>query len=182
MSLILDSEGNWVESNDSIIAHAVDSNGLYIGLIPLTSQTIHVSGPPPTPVGWFWNTGKWVKLPPTLQELKDLKWEEIKTIRIAKIDAPLETPYGVFDSYAIARSDIADSVLLANNLSALGMPVNIAFTLANNEIVNLDLTGMVTVGLMLGSKVQNVRAIATSLREAIASATLETINDIVWPE
>ncbi len=170
------------ESNDTVIYHLVDSNGEYMGLMEMQPGSTHVPSPPPG-ADWFWNDNKWEKKPPTLLELQDAKWEEIKVARAEAIDAPLETPFGVFDCYTQARKDITDSVLLANNLTALSQPVSIDYTLANNTIVVLDGTQMVTVGLILGNKIQTVRAIATNLRVDIYNATTaQELEDIVWPQ
>ena len=74
------------------------------------------------------------------------------------------------------------SVLLAQTLTELGQPVAIAFTLADNSVVTLDLAAMKTVGLTLGAKVQTARATATSLRASINAATdIPTVEAISWP-
>lgn len=141
-------------------------------------------GPPAdTQQTWAWDdrTRRWIATP-TLAAHKADKWEQMKQARSAAIDAPLATPHGTFDSYAQARADIADSVLLAQTLASIGQPVAIAYTLADNTVVTLDLAKMVTVGLMLGAKVQTARAIATTLRAAIdAALDIATVETIKWP-
>lgn len=130
---------------------------------------------------WDFQTLSWRDIR-TLAQHKSDKWAEIKAVRAAAFDAPLTTSYGVFDSYAEARSNITDAVLLAQTLSGIGQPVAIVYTLADNTTVTLDLTGMVTVGLTLGGKVQAVRAIATALRAQIDAATnIATVEAIQWP-
>lgn len=130
---------------------------------------------------WEQTSKTWVD-PRTLDQHKADKWEAIKTQRAAVIDAPLVTPYGSFDSDATARSNIADAVLLAQTLAGLGQAVAITFTLADNSVVTLDLTKMVTVGLLLGSKVQTARGTATALRDQIGAATsIATVESITWP-
>lgn len=174
-----------------------DPNALALNM---RAGTIAVDGPPPTEDSYR-SGGEWRTRPskpaPTstwnratkawadvrsLDERKAAKWEEMKATREAEIDAPLVTPYGIFDSYAEARSNISDAVLLAQTLSGIGQPVSINFTLADNSVVALDLAGMVTVGLMLGSKIQTTRGIATALREQILSApSIATLESITWP-
>ena len=130
---------------------------------------------------WSNESFAWLDLR-TLDERKADKWEAIKRARAAAIDAPLTPAYGVFDSYAEARANITDAVLLAQTLAGMGQAVAIAYTLADNTVVTLDLTKMVTVGLTLGSKVQTVRGIATGLRTQIEAATTVTLLEaIVWP-
>lgn len=186
MSLVWTTDENGdpiqIESNDEVLAHAVNEQGEYLGLVTMGPGTIVATGPPPVP-GWLWSGTRWQPPPLTLLELQDIKWGEIKALRAEAIDAPLVTPYGTFDSYAQARNDIADSVLLANNLTLLSIPVSIDFTLADNTVINLDAEAMINVGLMLGDKVQTVRGIATGLRADIYATTApEQLDDIVWPE
>jgi hypothetical protein len=169
-----------VESNDSITIHAIDSGGIYLGFIPYTSGALFAGSAPPDTVGWYWDINRWNRLPPTLQELRDTKWRQIKEDRDAAINAPLSTPYGIFDSDQEARGNISDAVLLAQTLYSAGHPVAIDFTLANNAVVTLDLSQMITVGLMLGNKVQTVRGTATAIREQISIATEEELATITW--
>lgn len=136
---------------------------------------------PRYPAQWSNATFSWADGRSLVQRKVD-RWEDMKAARATAIDAPLATPYGVFDSYAEARSNITDAVLLAQTLAGIGQPVAIAFTLADNSVATLGLTQMVTVGLMLGSKVQTVRAVATTLRTQIESATtIEQLEAITWP-
>lgn len=85
-----------VESNDDVAVHAVDGQGKYIGLVTLT-QGITWSPTPPPPGEWTWNGANWIRDAATLDELKILKWAEIKGARALAIDDPLVTPYGAFD-------------------------------------------------------------------------------------
>ena len=139
-------------------------------------------GAQPSPV-YVWNaaTKLWTD-PRTLAQQQDDKWNQIKASRDAVIDAPLVTPYGTFDSYADARANIADAVLLSRTSTDMGSPINIVFTLADNTTVTLNLTAMETVGLMLGAKVQTARGTGTTLRTQIYATTdSTTLNAITWP-
>lgn len=166
------------------------------GAFDRLSQRVDVTAVPPVVVDyippepastdlftWAWDTviKRWVKVP-TLAARRLQKWESIKAAREIAIDAPLATPYGTFDSYAEARGNITDAVLLAQTLTSIGQPVAIAYTLADNSVVTLDLAKIVTVGLLLGSKVQAVRGTATALRNLIdAATTAAAIEAIQWP-
>lgn len=127
-----------------------------------------------------WQTKQWED-PRTLQDFKDAQWTQIKQARTAFIDAPLVTPYGTFDSDAAGRTSITDAVLLANNLSALSLPVAIEFTLADNSVVTLDAAQIVEVGLLLGQKVQHAHPHSQALRAQIEAATTkEEVEAVVW--
>ena len=119
--------------------------------------------------------------PRTLTDLKAAQWTQIKQARTAFIDAPLVTPYGTFDSDAAGRTSITDAVLLANNLTALSLPVAIEFTLADNSVVTLDAAQIVEVGLLLGQKVQHAHPHSQALRAQIEAATTkEEVEAIAW--
>lgn len=119
--------------------------------------------------------------PRTLAQLQAAKWEEIKRAREAAFIAPLITPFGVFQADEEGQRDIERAVLLANNLAALGYPVAIDFTLADNSIRVMDALAMVQVGLLLGGRVQLIRAQATALRGQIeAAATPAQIQALTW--
>lgn len=128
-----------------------------------------------------WTNKTWLD-PRTLGERKLQKWTTIKQAREAAIDAPLPTPYGMVDSRAKDRTNITDAVLMLQTLNALGTPTTIAFTMADNTTVTLDTMQMVTIGLMLGQKVQAAHATARGLRTAIDSATtVSQLENISWP-
>jgi len=146
-----------------------------------------VSGQPvdipakPSPHHIFNYTTKQWQDPRILADFKAAKWVEIKTARDAAIAAPLPTPFGVFDADLGSSAKISQAVLLANNLTALGMPVEIDFTLADNSVVRLDAAKMVQVGLALAGREQAVRAKATLLRAQIeAAATAADVEAIAW--
>lgn len=121
----------------------------------------------------------WVDLR-DLAALKADKWAEVKQAREAAQTAPLVTPFGVFDADEAAQSNITRAVLLANNLLALGYPVAIDFTLHDNSVRVMDAPAMVQVGLILGGRVQTVRAHATVLRAQIEAASAEALALLAW--
>lgn len=128
-----------------------------------------------------WPTHTWID-PRTLAEHMDAKWDEIKAAREAAINAPLVTPHGTFDSGPSDRTNITDAVLMAQTLAALGQPVAIDFTLADNAVATLNAAQMVEVGLYLGAKVQAAYATARTLRGAIeAATTIAQVQAIHWP-
>jgi len=119
--------------------------------------------------------------PRTLQDFKDQQWSAIKQARSSAIDAPLVTPYGTFDSDAAGRTSITDAVLLANNLTAMSMPVAIEFTLSDNTSVTLNAEQMVHVGMLLGQKVQTAHPRSQTMRAQIETATtVAEVEAVVW--
>lgn len=119
--------------------------------------------------------------PRSFEELKAAAWEAIKADRAAAIDAPLTTPFGTFDSNSDGRRNIADLVLMLNNTAT--PPVIIDFTLADNSTATLTPAQMVSVGLLLGQKVQGAHATARILRAQIAAAsTPGQLTSIKWPK
>lgn len=130
-----------------------------------------------------WNkiTKQWED-PRTIEQIKLEKRAEINQAREAEFDAPLVTPHGTFDSDPKARTSITDAVLLAQTLQSLGTPTTIDFTLYDNSTVTLDTAGMITVGLMLGQKIQAAHAKSRALKAQIEAATTkEQIDAIKWP-
>lgn len=165
-----------------------NQSAIYIGIVnPLThyhdfSLNGPVALPPqPTPHHTFnWGSKTWSD-PRTLQNYKDAAWTAIKASREAAIDAPLATPYGSFDSGAKDRTNITDAVLMLQTLAGLGNPTTIDFTLSNNSTVTLTTAQMVTVGLLLGQKVQTAHGTARARRAAIeAATTAQQLAAITW--
>lgn len=166
------SEGFYIESNERISTHNHYVHNEQILPMPEIPSKFHV---------FNYDMQQWVDAR-TLEELKVDRWINIKSAREASIDAPLQTPYGIFDSDATARSNISDAVLLVQTLQSIGQSAGIDFTLANNTVVTLTQSEMITVGLLLGQKVQQARGIATALRAELDSATTPAeVEAITWP-
>lgn len=164
-----------------------DEDILEVGIVPDTSNYYVDAGQlctmpaRPGPNHQFnWTTKQWQD-PRTLGDFKDARWEIIKAAREAELLSPLITPFGVFDGDAKGQTNISRSVLLANNLTSLGYPVEIEYTLADDTVKLMDAPSMIQVGLMLGMREKAVRNKATSLRTAIGNA-LDTValGAIVW--
>ena len=117
-----------------------------------------------------------------LTRAKLARWSHIKACRAAAISQDLTTPYGVFQCGPTERTNITDAVLLLQTLTAMGTPTTINFTLADDSTVNLDATAMITVGLLLGQKVQAAHATARLLRSSIFNATsVGAVAELAWP-
>jgi hypothetical protein len=167
------------------VSPSIDAANSYVSggvvLAYTSGQRAARATPPNDSSVWSNATMSWSD-PRTLQEHKDAKWELIKQSREAAFNAPLTTPYGTFDSDAESRTRITDAVLMAQTLAGMGQPAAIDFTLADNSVVTLDATQMVTVGLLLGAKIQAAFATGRSLRTAIyAATTVVQVQAINWP-
>ena len=119
----------------------------------------------------------------TLEDLRAEAWDRVKVSREVFWNAPLVTPFGIFDSHEKARVDIANAVLLSQTLVSVGTPSDTVFTLADNSVVTLTPSQMVIVGLLLGQKVQNGFATGRVLRAQIESPTVTKaeLDEISWP-
>lgn len=137
--------------------------------------------PAPTPHHTFdWSSKLWTD-PRSFQDLQAAKWADIKASREAAIGAPLATPYGTFDCSLPVQKNITDAVLLLQTLASLGTPATIDFTLANNTTVTLTTAQMVTVGLLMGQRVQIAHITARARRVSIeAATTMGELASITW--
>ena len=163
--------------DEGFIEGAFDRDAFYIA----SGSAVAKQSPPSAAHRWDSTTKQWVD-PRTLQDFMASKWAAIKAAREASIDANLATPYGTFDCKAKDRSNITDAVLMLQTLSALGTPTTIDFTLTDNSTVTLTTAQMVTVGLLLGQKVQTAHGTARALRAQIEAATTSNqVEAITWP-
>lgn len=139
---------------------------------------------PPKPASyytWDWSTHTWIDTR-TLQQVKNEKWEEIKRSRDAAINAPLSTPYGVFDADPNSRANIANSVLYLQTLEQQGTPGTVDWTLADNTTITLNYQEMSTVGLLLGQRTNAAYDTGRALRTQIdAATTIPEVEAIHWP-
>lgn len=130
-----------------------------------------------------WDKSNKVWLDPrTLDDLKTEKWESMKVAREAVFNAPLVTPFGTFDSDETARKNITDTIMLLQNIDAMGMgPASTNFTLYDNSVVSINTLHMVQVGLLLGQKVAQAYARGRVVRDAInAATTTAQVEAVTW--
>lgn len=162
------------------LEHVGPAFGAFEGEVDYLSQRVHLESgllvdhkPAPPWDGtdltlyvWWWDrSAKRWKLRPRLKKLKADKWAEAKAARQAALDAPLVTAYGEFDHDERARTAIATS---AQACAATGE--GIAYTLADNTVVQLTAEQMNEVWVASHSRQQAVRAQAEALRAAIDGA------------
>ncbi len=117
----------------------------------------------------------------TLASNKVRKRAQMKASRDTALDASLVTPWGTFNSDAEARMNILSAVVFMQALAGAGEsnPV-IDFTLEDDSFATLNLGQMISVGLLLGQKVQQTHARKRELNGLIESATEEQLENITW--
>lgn len=127
----------------------------------------------PSPAHVFDYVSKaWID-PRTLDALKAAKWEDMKLARAAAAQAPLETPYGIFDADTTSANNIIRTAQLmqtqAQTLAPGSNPTD-EFTLANNSVVELTAGQMVEVALLLAAQIKAAFSRGREVRNAIESA------------
>jgi hypothetical protein len=151
-----------------------------MGYYVLDGQLVLRPSKPSDVFEWDHTTKQWVDLR-TLDEVKAAQWTTIKASRETELLSPLPTPYGAFDATIEAQKSITDAVLMLQTLASLGTPTTIDFTLADNSTVTLDTTQMVTVGLLLGQRTQQLYAKGRIKRDAInAATTVMDVEAVTW--
>jgi hypothetical protein len=167
-----------VQNGEDYIIGEYHSNTHYIDVD--TKAAIELPAKPSSSHTFDYATKQWVD-PRTLNQIKATQWESIKVSRAIALTSPVQTPYGAFDATDSGQKSITDAVLMLQTLQALGTPTTIDFTLADNTVVTLDTTKMVTVGLMLGQQTQAAYAKGRALRNQIEAAARTTeVEAIVW--
>lgn len=116
-----------------------------------------------------------------LESARARRHTDVKRWRSEVIYTNLSTPYGVFQCNPDFRQDLTNSILLAKELIILDQPVAFAWTLLDNSVVTLGMQDLVTIGLILGQRVQTAHARARELRTLIDSyTTVEQVNALTW--
>jgi len=151
------------------------------GWYDASNQTFHaIANGPADYYTYDINSHEWID-PRTLDQVKLQQWNVIKNARELAIVSPLSTPYGTFDASTVSQKSITDAILLLQTLEQLGTPSTIDFTLATNETVTLTTAQIVQVGLLLGTRTQQLFAHGRLKRDLlIAATTIADVEQIVW--
>lgn len=125
-----------------------------------------------------WTSKTWTA---TLQDLKDAKWEEIKTDRSNAEFAPFTWDGSSFDANASAIQHISGAVQMALLAQLASQPFSIDWTLAGNTVRTLSGADMIAVGIAAGTHSGAVYDHARVLRDQIkAAATADAVAAVVW--
>ncbi len=113
--------------------------------------------------------------PPTLNEVKANKINELKGIRDTKEVEPIRTDKGLFDYDEKARDRIKDAMV------ALKYSGTIEWTLADNTDVSVSQLDLENVIMAVASRSNELHITYRNLKERVnAAQTVEEVNAIVW--
>lgn len=116
-----------------------------------------------------------------LPTLRSEKWNKLKAARDEAEWGGVDTPWGRFDSDEQSQGKINGAVTAALVLTAQQQAFLQNWTLADNSVVQLDGTAMVTVGLMIMAWVDAVHQRSRVLRARVATATTAAeVAAITW--
>ena len=113
--------------------------------------------------------------PPTLEEVKEQKINELKSIRDTKEVEPIRTDKGLFDYDEKARDRIKDAMV------ALKYSSKIEWTLADNTDVSVSQLDLENVILAVASRSNDLHIKYRELKQRVnAAQTVEEVEAIVW--
>ena len=113
--------------------------------------------------------------PPTLEEVKEQKINELKSIRDTKEVEPIRTDKGLFDYDEKARDRIKDAMV------ALKYSSKIEWTLADNTDVSVSQLDLENVILAVASRSNDLHIKYRELKQRVnAAQTVEKVEAIVW--
>lgn len=158
-------EGAFVESTASLPAYFDGTSCVPIGDAP---SPVHV---------FNWVTKQWED-PRTLQDLKDAKWEQIKSARASTEVGTFSWNGHVVDADLGRISGAATRVLIAQ---ALGQFYSDTWTLADNSTIPVTGADIFSMGAALGEHVSACHVHGRLLRQQIENATSkEEVEAITW--
>lgn len=126
---------------------------------------------------------EWREIVPTLREIKDKKWTEIKTEREEEQYKPLIYNNLVFDFDKKSQDALAGAISAAQASLLLSIPFpQIEWTLADNSKTIVTVNDLIAILFTGIQRTNAVFAYARLLREDIFSenATKESVESIVW--
>lgn len=123
-----------------------------------------------------YTTKQWVD-PRSLQEHKDAKWAEIKSVRTNNEYGPFTWDGSVFDGDAVSQQKISGAVLMA----VMSPSYTVDWTLFDNTVRTLTAADVLQLGAALGAHIGAVYEHARQLRASIEAAqTSEEVAAISW--
>ncbi|TCL35659.1 uncharacterized protein DUF4376 [Anaerospora hongkongensis] len=130
--------------------------------------------------------GKPVKRPayvPTVEELKERKWGEIKEKRDRLEQSGVPYLGKVLDSDTVSVQRIAIAVQAAQAAIAAEQPFTLEWTMQDNTAVEMDAVQVVGMSVALAHYSDSLHQTARGIREQIeAATTAEELANVKWPE
>lgn len=113
----------------------------------------------------------------SLNQLKDLRWQEVKQNRDWRIDGGCDVPgIGRFDTDTLSRSNINGAVTGAVMAKSADVAFAVQWKLADNSLAELDADQMFVVGQTVLAHVSTCHARSQALGLLIAAA--DTVADL----
>lgn len=120
-------------------------------------------------------TGYWES---TLENEKLLHWENIKKLRSLSEVQPLLFDGNLYDADFVSQQRISGAVQLATLAPA---EWTIDWTLANNSTLTLTKVQVISLGIALAQRTNDIYAYSRVIRESIdAAESIEDLNEIAW--
>lgn len=165
-------DGRAVGPDDIVCDFMPDVENSYVDL--KNKQVIEIP-PKPSRVHKFdYDKKEWIL---TLDDAKDAKWEEIKSMREAEEFGGFEWLGYVFDSDALSQQRISSAVQLAT----LDMEMSIEWTLADNSTKIFTAIEMIEIGKALANHVTGLHERGRILRSQVKSAeNIAMVESISW--
>jgi hypothetical protein len=129
--------------------------------------------------------GKPVKRPayvPTLEELRERKWDAIKTTRDRLEQSGVPYLGKVLDSDTVSVQRIAITAQAAQAAIAADQPFTLEWTTQDNTALTMDAGQVVGMSVAMAMYSDSLHQAARALREQIEAAeTIEELEVIAWP-
>ena len=142
----------------------------------------------PASQGWAFDDAAILSLDlqDNLPALKAAKWEAVKARRDVARDGGCATPLGYVDTDINSRLNITGAFNGAKEMTSVGLPFSVAWTMHDNSTVDHDAPAMITMGMLVMQHIATCYAIGVAKREAIEEATTAEEVDAVsvedgWP-
>lgn len=136
---------------------------------------------PPYRAQWSNASMGWLDLR-TLDELREVRWEELKAARDAMEFGGFEWDGSTFDSDPKAQARLQGGAQMAVLAAQARESFEVDWTLADNTVRTLDASELIAVGRALAAHIGAAHAAGRGLRTRIeACATAEELADIAWP-
>ena len=127
-----------------------------------------------------WKTKEWED-PRSLEDLKHLKWLEIKEARNVAEFAAFSYKRMRFDNDPTSWRRLSDYISAAKSAISLGEPFSVEFTLANDKTVTLSSTDLVNIEFARIRTIIEVFSHARKLRKQIQEAkSKEELAEVFW--
>ena len=129
---------------------------------------------------WSNTTFQWLD-PRTLDDMKIIKWAQVKAARASAEFGGFTWDGSRFDSDPVSTNRIMGAFALALAAQISGQPFALVWTLADNTTRTLSAADLIAVGVALGTQVGNAHANATARRHQIdVATTAAAIEGVTW--